>query len=117
MVGRRDRITHTHIAHILQATRDEADLAVIEPSQIDRLWPEAAHIRDLELLAGGHHLQLHAFLYMALFDADVRDDALIRVKIRIEYQSPQRCIPLALRGRYVVDDRREDIIDALPRLR
>ena len=85
----RHGIAHAHVAHVLQCARDKADLARAEFARIDGLRTETADIRHVEGLARRHELQLHTLLYAALFDAHVRDDALVRVEIGVEDQRAQ----------------------------
>ena len=108
----RHGIADAHVAHVLQRTRDEADLARAELARIDGTRAEAADVRDLEGLARRHEFQLHALLDHALLDAYVSDHALICVEVGVKDERAQWCVRVALGRRDVGDDSVEDFLDA-----
>jgi hypothetical protein len=60
----------------------------------------------------GHQPDLLPKPQGAIHDADVGDDSLIIIKLRVEDQGAERTIWITRGGRYALDDRTEDVGDA-----
>ena len=116
IVRQRDRVADVHVAQRLDVRDHVADVA-------DRQRLGLAHLRleHADLGAFVHALVRHrheprARLELAVDDADVRDDAAVRVELRVEHQRAQLVVRAA-RRRNAVHDRLEDLLDPDPFLR
>ncbi len=114
--GEGERVAHATVGHGLQSGRDVADLTGRQPLDRHRVRREDAELQELGLLLRRHEQDPIAPLHGAVDDADMRDDALVRVVVRVEDQGAERRVGIAARRRHAVDDRIEDLLHTLPGL-
>ena len=96
------------IGDVFDGGDKEADLAGGELGELDGLGGHDAHAFDVELLAVGHDLDLHALAELAVDDAGEDDDAAVGVEPGVEDEGLEGGFGVALRGREEVDDGLED---------
>ena len=70
-----------------------------------------AALNDLELSAGRHHAHFHARLHVAVHQAHIDDDALVRIVLAVKDQGAQRGVRVAGGGRDIRDDALEHLMD------
>ena len=70
-----------------------------------------AALNDLELSAGRHHAHLHARFHVAVHQAHINDNALVRVVLAVKDQRTQRCVRVASRRRDIGYDALEHLVD------
>ena len=84
-----DGVADADLGKLLQVGRDVADLADAQLVARHGVRAEAAKAGDFVLGLLGHQEDLLADLDRAVHDADVDDDALVIVELRVEDQRPQ----------------------------
>ena len=100
-----DRVAHPGILHILDRGGEVAHLAGLELiAGLHAQGQQVAALDDLVSGAGGHHLHLLARADAALHDAEVDDDAAVRVILAVEDQGLQGRLRVPLGGRDVLHD-------------
>ena len=112
MVLAGDGVADPRLAHVLHAGDQVADLADAEVAGLDRLGADHADLEHLVDGAGRHHLDPVAVAELAVDHADVGDDAAVGVVDRVEDQRPRRGVGVADRGRGLLDDLVEQLVDA-----
>ena len=93
-----DGVAHFCVGDVLDGGYEEADFAGGELGDLDGLGGHDAHGLDLEDLAVGHDLDLHALAELAVDDAGEDDDAFVGVEPAIEDECLQRGFGIALRA-------------------
>ena len=106
-----DGVADLGVGDVLDGGDEEADFAGGELGDLDGLGGHDAHALDVEGLAVGHDLDLHALAQLAVDDAGEDDDASVGVEPAIEDEGLQRGFGVALRRRKQRDDGFEDVGD------
>ena len=70
-----------------------------------------AALKHLKFGTGGHHFDLHARADLAVKQAHVNDNALVRVVLAVEHERTQRRIRIALRRRNIGYDTLEHLVN------
>ncbi|CAN3974124.1 Tyrosine recombinase XerD, partial [Dysosmobacter welbionis] len=100
-----DGVAHTGVLHVLDGGGEVAHLAGPEAvAGLHAQGQQMAAFDDLISGSRGHHLHLLARAEGPLHDAEVDDDAPIRVILTVEDQRLQRRIRVPLGGRHVLYD-------------
>src|SRR4029077_7679391 len=110
--GGRDRVAHPTVYNLLDRRDHVAHRTGGQLLGGSRPRREPPHLVDLVDLARVHHPDLGARLDLAVHDADVGDDAAVRVVVRVEDQRAQRRRGIAARRRHLRDDRLQDVLGA-----
>ena len=113
----RDRVADAQLGDVLEAGDDIADLAGGERVRGQQRGREEAELLRLEARAERHRAQRLARRERAVDDAHERDDAAVLVVRGVEDERARRRIGVARRRGNALDDRVEDVLDALPGLR
>ena len=113
----RERVADAELRDVLQARDHVADLAGLERLDRTPVGREEAELLRLEAGSLRHRAQRFAGLEAAVDDADERDDAAVLVVRGVEDERTGRRVRVAGRRRDPLDDRVEDVLDALARLR
>ena len=109
-----DRVADAGIRDVLDARREEADLAGAERLlELEGLGRQHADAVDLVDRAGAHHADLHALAEPAVLDPGEDHDAEIGVVPAVDEQRLERGVDLALGRRQARDDRLQHVLDAL----
>ena len=111
VTGLGDRVADIDIAERLDVGDHVADVTQFERFGLAHLRLEDADLGALVDLLLGHRHEAHARAQRAVDHADVRDDAAIRIELRVEDESAQIVVD-ALGRRNAVHDRFEDFLDA-----
>ena len=90
VLGAGDGVTDPRVDYILDRRGHIADLARRQLLGAPRPGREPTDLVDVVDLAGVHHPDLGARDDLAVHDPDVRDDAAVRVVVRVEDQCAQR---------------------------
>ncbi len=112
MLDGRDGVADLGLANVLEARRHVPDLARDQALDRHELRAEHAQLEELGLGAAGHQPDDVVIVERALGQAQVADDALVRVVVAVEHEPAQRCVRVALGRRDPGDDRLEDLRDA-----
>ena len=107
-----ERVADAALAHVLQSGGDIANLARGEGAGRHRARRQVAHLKRIDIAAGGHEAEPVAALDGAVHDSHVGDHALVDVVLRIEDEAAQRRLWVAGRGRDAADDGFEYFIGA-----
>ena len=94
----RDRIADLRVRYILDIRHEEADFTSRQLLDLHRLRREYAHRLDVEGLAVRHQPDLHALTHPPMDDAGQHDHTPVRVEPRVEDESLQRIVRVALRA-------------------
>ena len=114
----RERISDAAIGHRFQPGRDVTHLAGDETLDRARVRNEYAELQQVALTLRGHQADPVASGERAVHHADVRDDAFVRVVVRVEDERAQRGVRIPRRRGDALDDRVEELLHAragLPR--
>src|SRR5690606_5893644 len=99
------------VGDLLDARREEADLAWAELVQHLLLGPEYADPLHLVAAARGHQLDALPLLEHPLHDAHEDDDPEVSVVPAVDEHRLQRLVPLTLRWRKLFDNGFENSLD------
>ncbi len=108
-----DRIARAHHLGVLEARHDVAHLADRELVERRLERTLAADTVCQELVSERHHLEMVALADVPIEDAHRRDDATVLIEVGVEDEGLQGRILVSLRRRDQVDDRLEQVMDAL----
>src|SRR6266508_554306 len=100
----RDRLAHLGVGHALDGRGEIADLAGAELVHRAHVGGEDAALLDLADLAVGHEQDAHPRAHAPVDQADVDDDALVRVVEGVEDESLERRLRVSLGRRNAADD-------------
>ena len=107
-----DGVANDGVAHALDAGGDVTYLTGSKSAAWNQIGcAHVAHLHHMELCAGSHHQNVVAWADGALHDADVNDNALVAVIIRVKDQRLQRSIRVAARRRNIGDDAFEHVLN------
>ena len=107
-----DGVADLRLDDVADVGEEEADFPDAEGLDRLRFRREDPELGDLVLAPRGHHLDLHAFVQLAVDHPHEADDAAIRVVPGVEQHRAQRPGGVAFRRRNVRDDLLEDLFDA-----
>ena len=111
-----DGVADPRLADVLHPGDQVADLADAEVAGLDRLGADHADLEHLVHGAGRHHLDPVAVAELAVDHPDVGDHAAVGVVDGVEDQRARRGVGVADRGRGLLDDLVEQLLDAEPGL-
>ena len=111
-----DRVADPRLADVLHAGDEVADLAGAEAVGGERLRGDDPYFEGLVHGLGGHHEHALALAEVPVHDPQVGDNAAVGVVDRVEDQRSRRGVGVAVRRRDLLDDRVEQVLDALARL-
>ena len=84
------------VGYVLDGGDEEADFAGGEFGESRLAWGHDAHALDVEDVAVGHDLDLHALAKVAVDDAGEDDDASVGVEPAVEDEGLQRSFGICL---------------------
>ena len=87
-----DGVADLGVGYVLDRRDEEANFACGELGECDRLWGHDAHALDVEDLAVGHDLDLHALAQLAVDDAGEDDDSSVGIEPAVEDERLERAL-------------------------
>ena len=90
-----DSITNSGILHILNGSSQETYLTFFQRIYIHQGRLKYSHFRYFKNFFRSHHANGHTFFQGTVNHSDIKHNAFIRIKLRIEDQGLQRCIAVS----------------------